>query len=173
MKAHKVKELSIINHVATSIDNSVNVNSSENNDHMVMMLDYKKVSRDLYSDNDNDNDNVNDNSNSTNEMDRQTTLEFCGLCTTAIKIPQVQTYIHTGNMNFFDDPSQHENINDTTTDTTDTMANITISPQQCISHLQQMISCALGYEPSYGGKKYKYKCSLTTTMASTMTMMLN
>jgi hypothetical protein len=142
------KQKQVDNNVATSINNSVNVNS-ENNDHMVMMLDYKKVNRDLFSDNDNDN--VND--NSINEMDRQATLEFCGLCTTAIKIPQVQTYIHTGNMNFLNDLSHNENINDTTTDTTESKVDATISPQQRISHLQQMILCALGYEPSYGGKK--------------------
>jgi hypothetical protein len=133
------------------------------NAEMAMMIDYNKVKRNLYS---------NNGDGSHHGMVRQTILEFCGLCTTAIKIPQVITYIQTGKMSFFNDDkivdndSEANNDNNDVNDKKDTNVDSTTSPQQRISHLQQMILCALDYEPSYGAQEIQKRMVLAMNTSS-------
>lgn len=133
-----------------------NNNNSDLDDHtnMLLVLDYTNLNRKLIrSDDDCLDDNYNDDCNA---IDRQVALEFCGLCTTAVKIPEIQKYIQSGIMDFADmdnvDISSYNEekvIGDNTT-TNHNKTDFTNTPQHRISHLQQMILCALGYEPSYG-----------------------
>lgn len=109
----------------------------------LMMLDYNQVERNLYR------------MGSNHTMDRQTALEFCGLCTTAVKLPQIQNYIQNGTMTFFNNDNENEK-NDNVEGEKETKNNVVdndTTPQQRVSHLQQMVFCALGYEPSYGAKE--------------------
>merc|ERR1712038_828731 len=106
-----------------------------------MMLDYNKVKRSLIKARKNDGaDEGEDEDEDEAHSIRQLTLEFCGLCTTAFKLPQVEEYAKSGKQLSFcestsvdNDDVRGEDIDDST-------------PQQRISHLQQMIICALGYE---------------------------
>jgi len=120
----------------------------------LMMLDYHQVKRPLTKERNDDQD-----QDSEAHSNRQLTLEFCGLCTTAFKLPQVQKYIQSGKDLSFSDGNLDEvgdkDPDDLTTSnasTTESKVTSTSTPQQRVSHLQQMILCALGYEPYYGSQ---------------------
>ncbi len=115
----------------------------------LMMLDYNKVERALIGES-NNNDGDHNHDQEVAHLKRQLTLDFCGLCTTAYKLPEVQQYIQSGKeMNFLDvDDRTEDNDQDDQDDSTSTS-----STHQRISHVQQMIICALGYEPYYSSQE--------------------
>mmetsp|Transcript_15914 Transcript_15914/g.23932 ORF Transcript_15914/g.23932 Transcript_15914/m.23932 type:complete len:529 (+) Transcript_15914:68-1654(+) len=82
------------------------------------------------------------------QMDRAKILEYCGLCNTAFtKLPEVQTYISQGKEMF---PSD---LNNDSTGRNDIHTSSRTS-QQRIVNVQNMILCAVGYDPSVGEKIY-------------------
>lgn len=119
----------------------------------LMMLDYNKAERPLNNGQDRGNDRSHD--QETDHLNRQLTLEFCGLCTTAFKLPEVQQYIQSGKELIFSEGYDNENNEDNDQDAHADAAifTSTSTPQKRISHLQQMIICSLGYEPYYASQE--------------------
>lgn len=80
-------------------------------------------------------------------LDRSGMLEFCGLCSTAVKLPEVEAHLGQG-IDIFDD-----GIHD---DDDDLSARYqTTSPEHRILQLQHMMLCAVGLEPSFGGMELR------------------
>lgn len=73
-------------------------------------------------------------------MDRKTVLEFCGLCNTAIKMEEVERYLKFG----YDILDSNDKENCSSKD---------LSVHQRIILLQQLLLCAVGFEPNFGGQE--------------------
>lgn len=79
-------------------------------------------------------------------MDRDLLLEYCGLCITAVNLGTVQSYIETGQDMFashFKLPCSKPSVNSKS------------STQHRILLLQQLMLCAIGFEPNYGGEELR------------------
>ena len=76
-------------------------------------------------------------------MTRSAAIEFSGLCTTAVHLPEVKRYFETGLDLFSDDELNQES------------QNRMIPPQHRFLQFQQMMLCAVGYEPKFGGEELR------------------
>jgi hypothetical protein len=142
-KQREIQDISAVGLEKTNASTNTPTNNVEVERAKLMMLDYNQVKRNLQRNNDDD---------SSIAMDRQTALEFCGLCTTAVKIPQVKSYIKNGHLDFDNDVYKNTVHTDDNALLSSTSSSSS-SPEQRFSHLQQMILCALGYEPFHGSKE--------------------
>lgn len=80
-------------------------------------------------------------------MDRDLLLEYCGLCSTAVNLDTVQSYIETGR----DMLAPHSEISCSTSS-----IHSKSSAQHRILLLQQLMLCAIGFEPNYGGEELRH-----------------
>lgn len=64
-------------------------------------------------------------------------LEFCGLCSAAIRIPVVRQYLQEGTPLFASQP----------------LSKPFVFPQERLAHLQRLILRALGYDPDFGTRE--------------------
>lgn len=78
------------------------------------------------------------------KMDESSIVEFCSLCITALKLPEVKKYIINGDAIIFS--SMKHISNDYHDD-----QNRIKTPQDRLVSLQNMLLCAVGYDPMYGG----------------------
>mmetsp|Transcript_26528 Transcript_26528/g.30346 ORF Transcript_26528/g.30346 Transcript_26528/m.30346 type:complete len:499 (-) Transcript_26528:206-1702(-) len=96
-------------------------------------------------------------------MDRNSILEFCGLCATAVTISQVQEYIKHGEEISFETKTNHDDGNGNDSEVQDdekkfkTFLKTNTTPHERIVHLQHLMLCAVGYEPNYGGVSMRNK----------------
>ena len=115
--------------------------------HQTLFLDYAQVQRNLNYKDDAISNRIDVVPMDEKRIERSKILSYCGLCITALKIPQVEQYILKGK-DIFSSKSQNPNRNKDT-------------PHQRLLNIQNMILCAVGYEPSYGRleilKKYTKK----------------
>ena len=91
-------------------------------------VDYTQVKRKLYQSEDGI------------EIDRSAILEFCGLCTAAVKLPEVEAHLQSGRDVFAVDNSEM-------------LVDERSTPPQRVLQLQQMMLCAIGFEPKFGGEE--------------------
>mmetsp|Transcript_197 Transcript_197/g.296 ORF Transcript_197/g.296 Transcript_197/m.296 type:complete len:651 (-) Transcript_197:45-1997(-) len=78
-------------------------------------------------------------------MDRKTVLEFCGLCNTAIRMEEVERYLKFGHeiLDRIDNEEQEHDV----------ARSQNLSVHQRIILLQQLMLCAVGFEPNFGGQE--------------------
>lgn len=75
-------------------------------------------------------------------MQREDILEFCGLCTVAVKMTEVELHLQSGNNIFKSIATEEEYL----------VHDKSTAPQRMLQ-LQNMMLCAVGFEPSYGGEE--------------------
>ncbi len=100
----------------------------------IASLDYSNTNRSLHRKGDGD---LND-----LKMDQSSIIEFCSLCITAVKLPEVKQYIVNGDAIIFS--SMKLISNDDHVD-----QNYVKTPQDRLVNIQNMLLCALGYDPMY------------------------
>lgn len=76
------------------------------------------------------------------ELPRTAILEFCGLCTAAVRLPQVQEHLQRGTPLFGSSSSTSNNSSGST-------------PQERLEAIQRHYLCALGYDPKFGTDEIK------------------
>ena len=102
------------------------------------LIEYGKVQRRLRRENEKDIDDQ-------YQLDRSIILEYCGLCATALKSPAVLEYIFDGK-NIF----PHLDMG-----FTQQTCEKSYEQQHRIHHVQNMLMCAVGYDPMFGGSKLR------------------
>lgn len=110
----------------------------------VTPIDYKNVNRYLQNEED------------AGDMGRKDAIEFCGLCSAAIRLPEVANYLVTGDAIF------PEQATDGEVDEVKKRATRAF-PQQRVLKVQHMMLCAVGYEPDYGGLELRKLMSTIDT----------
>jgi hypothetical protein len=75
-------------------------------------------------------------------MERETILEFCGLCNAVVKLAEVETHLQSGKRVFGSDKVEEEFL----------VHDRSTAPQRVLQ-LQQMMLCAVGFEPTFGGEE--------------------
>ena len=94
-------------------------------------IDYEKGGRNL----------LGSDSEECNGMVRSAAIEFSGLCTVAVHLPEVKRHLKTG-ADIFNESNGGSVSQDMT-------------PQHRILQFQQMMLCAVGYEPKFGGEQLR------------------
>ena len=77
----------------------------------------------------------------TDSIERADLLEFCGLCLTVLRLPNVQQHLRDGSDLFENVPVAD--------------SEKTILPQKRLEHIQRQFFCALGYDPDHGTAEIK------------------
>jgi hypothetical protein len=114
-------------------------------------IDYNEVKRKLHRRTeskmiDGDSSDLDDNDE---QMTRSAILEYCGLVCTAVKLPAVRDYISKGTAIFPIEPGKDGCHN--------LVASNKYTPQQRILNIQNMMLCAVGYEPLLGGLQIRQR----------------
>lgn len=93
-------------------------------------------------------------------MDRNYIIEYCGLCSAILNLEEVKEYVETGQRIILDtDLIMNEDHYDGKGDKGDKNHHHTrmtyVSAQHRILLLQQLMLCAIGFEPNYGGEEIR------------------
>lgn len=80
-------------------------------------------------------------------MDRKSVLEFCGLCNTAIQMQEVERFVKFGQEMLDDDDDDDDEKEHVIIPWND------LSVHQRMILLQQLLLCAVGFEPNFGGQE--------------------
>ena len=75
-------------------------------------------------------------------MDRNTVIEFSGLCSTLVKLPEVENHLQSGRK-LFDNSDMGEEY----------LVSDNVTAPQRVLHLQYMMLCSVGFEPICGGEE--------------------
>lgn len=79
-------------------------------------------------------------------LDRDAVIEYCGLCIAAVNLDEVQSYIESGR-DMFESHLESSCISPS--------IHSKVSTQHRILLLQQLMFCAIGFEPNYGGEELR------------------
>jgi len=88
------------------------------------------------------------------KLDRSTLLEFCALCTTAIKLPEVEAHLARGIDIFAYEVGKNEYVNGAYFGSEDDSGD-GLTAAARVLHLQHMVFCAIGFDPNYGGSEMR------------------